>query len=165
MASELRALADATNLIQVAEASSLLDGGGIVHDHSGPVFPAAAVAAPLLLDIAQQGHPAVQAAVVRLLDEALSFIPQPGYRRLMTPDGMAVPICCAIANHLRSRADFLAGLAREGRLLLADAAEHWRFTIRECLAGGGLPRSVPAGHRPTSARTAARCDAVADGRR
>ncbi|MGW0548112.1 hypothetical protein [Streptomyces altiplanensis] len=136
VASGLRALADAANLIQVAEAGSLLDGGGIIHGHSGAVFPAAAVAAPLLLDIAQQGHPAARDAVLSLLDEALSFIPHAGYTRLATPYGKAVPLCCAIADHLRSRADFLAGLGRMGKLLLADAAEHWRFTIRECVTDG-----------------------------
>ncbi|MFC9943832.1 hypothetical protein [Streptomyces pratensis] len=130
VATGLRVLAGATNLIQAAEAGSLLGCGGIVHDHSGAVFPAAAVAAPLLLDIAQQGHPAARDAALGLLEEALSFYPHAGYRRVATPYGPTVPICCDIAHHLRSRADFLIG-QDQGRSLLADAAEHWRFEIRE----------------------------------
>jgi hypothetical protein len=136
VASGLRALAHATNLIQAADAGSLLDGGGILHGHSGAVFPAAVEAAPLLLDIAQQGHAAARGAALGFLDEALSCIPHAGYTRVTTPYGDAVPICCAIAHHLRSRAGFLAGLGRTGKLLLADAAEHWRFEMGECVADG-----------------------------
>lgn len=132
----LRALADAANLIQAAEARSLLGGGGIVHGHSAAVFPAAAVAAPLLLYIAQRGHPAVRDTAVGLLDEALSSYPHAGYTRVTTPYGTAVPICCAIAHHLRSHTVFLAGSGKRGKALLADAAEHWRFEIGECVADG-----------------------------
>ncbi|MFD9432999.1 hypothetical protein [Streptomyces sp. NPDC060002] len=56
----LRAPADAANLIEAAEAGSLLGGGGIIHGHRASVLPAAAVATPLLLGIAQQGHPAAR---------------------------------------------------------------------------------------------------------
>ncbi|WP_246204110.1 hypothetical protein [Streptomyces tailanensis] len=132
----LRALADAANLVQAAEAGSLLGGGGIVHGHSAAVFPAAAFAAPLLLDIAKQGHPAARDTALGLLDEALSSYPHAGYTRVTTPYGAAVPICCAIAHHLRARAVLLAGLGKRGKALLADAAEHWRFEIRECVADG-----------------------------
>ncbi|MGW8884592.1 hypothetical protein [Streptomyces sp. NPDC055749] len=150
VATGLRALASATNLVQAAAAGSLLGCGGIVHDHSGAVFPAAAVATPFLLDIAQQGHPAARDAALGLLDEALSFSPQAGYARVATSHGRAVPVCCAIAHHLRSRADFLAGQGREGRNLLADAAEHWRFEIRECVADGDSTAAfgILAGHLP-----------------
>jgi hypothetical protein len=133
----LRALAEAANLVQAAEAGSLLGGGGIVHGHSAAVFPAAVVAAPLLLDIAQQGHPAARDTALGLLDEALSCYPHAGYTRVVAPDGTAVPICCAIAHHLRARTDFLLGLGKRGKSLLADAAAHWRFEIRECVADGG----------------------------
>ncbi|MGW2705459.1 hypothetical protein [Streptomyces sp. NPDC001340] len=130
----LRALAEAANLVQAAKAGSRLGGGGIVHGHSAAVFPAAVVAAPLLLDIAQQGHPAAKDTALGLLDEALSCYPHAGYTRVVAPDGTAVPICCAIAHHLRARADFLVGLGKRGKSLLADAAAHWRFEIRECVA-------------------------------
>lgn len=136
VATGLRALAGATNRVQAAEAGSLLGCGGIVHDHGGAVFPAAAAAAPLLLDIAQQGHPVAREAALGLLDEALSFRPRAGYERVRTPYGRSVRICCAIAHHLRARAAFLAGQGRAGKFLLADAAAHWRFDIQECVADG-----------------------------
>ncbi|MEV5383138.1 hypothetical protein [Streptomyces sp. NPDC052721] len=132
----LRALADAANMVEAAQAGSLLGGGGIVHGHSAAVFPAAAVATPLLLDIAQQGHPAARDTALGLVDEALSSYPHAEYTRVTTPYGTAVPICCAIADQLRARTALLAGLGERGRLLLADAAEHWRFEIRECVADG-----------------------------
>ncbi|MFE4663619.1 hypothetical protein ACFRI7_02175 [Streptomyces sp. NPDC056716] len=49
----LRALAEAANLPQAAEAGSLLGGGGIVHGHSGAMFPAAVAATPLTLFLFQ----------------------------------------------------------------------------------------------------------------
>ncbi|MFH9087882.1 hypothetical protein [Streptomyces sp. NPDC017673] len=132
----LRALAGAANLVEAAEAGSLLGGGGIVHGHSAAVFPAAAVAAPLLLEMAEQGHPAARSTALGLIDEALSSYPHAGYSRVTTPHGTAVPICCAIADHLRARAALLTGLGKRTRALLADAAEHWRFEVRECVAEG-----------------------------
>ncbi|WP_129838702.1 hypothetical protein [Streptomyces sp. RFCAC02] len=129
----LRALATATNLLQAADAGSRLGGGGIVHGHSAAVFPAAVAATPLLLDIARLGHPAARDTALLLLDDALSFHPHAGYTR----DGAGVPVCCAIAHHLRARAGFLAGLGGRGRSLLAEAAAHWRFEVVECVAEGG----------------------------
>ncbi len=99
----MRALADAAHLVQAAEAGSLLGGGGIVHGHSGAVFPAAAVAVPLLLDIARHGRPAARDTALGLVDEALSSYPHAGYTRVTTPEG-PVPICCAIAHQVRARA-------------------------------------------------------------
>ncbi|MFF6831678.1 hypothetical protein ACFY84_07365 [Streptomyces sp. NPDC012438] len=133
----LRVLSGASSLVRAAEAGSLLGCGGIVHDHGGSVFPAAAIAAPLLLDIARRGHPAARDTALVLLDEALSFHPHPGYERVAEPDGTEVPLCCALAHHLRAHADLLTGLGGAGRTLLADAAAHWRFEIRECVADGG----------------------------
>ncbi|TXS18273.1 MULTISPECIES: hypothetical protein [Streptomyces] len=132
----LRALADAVHLVRAAEAGSLLGGGGIVHGHSGAVFPAAAVAAPLLLDIVQHGHPAAGETALGLLDEALSFRPRPGYTRVLPPHGAAVPICCVIADHVRARTAPLSRMGSTGKALLADAAEHWRFDVRESVADG-----------------------------
>ncbi|MFC7818945.1 hypothetical protein ACFUTR_30455 [Streptomyces sp. NPDC057367] len=148
----LRALADAANLAEVAEASSLLRDGGIGHGHSAAVFPAAAVATPLLLDIARQGHPAARDAALGLVDEALSSYPHGEYTRVTTSYGTAVPICCTIAHQLRARSALLAELGKRGRALLADAAEHWRFEIRECVADsndtaafGALAGCFPSG--------------------
>ncbi|WP_328427584.1 hypothetical protein [Streptomyces sp. NBC_00443] len=130
----LRALFESANPVQAAEAGSQLGGGGIVHGHSAAVFPAAVAATPLLLDIAQRGHPAAGATALGLLDEALSCYPHAGYTRVVAPDGTAVPVCCAIAHRLRARTDFLVGLGKRGKSLLADAAVHWRFEIRQCVA-------------------------------
>ncbi|MER6348764.1 hypothetical protein ACWC10_04695 [Streptomyces sp. NPDC001595] len=132
----MRALAEAANPVQAAKAGSLLGGGGIVHGHSAAVFPAAAVAAPLLLDIAQRGRQAARDTALGLLAEALSCYPHAGYTRMVAPDGTAVPLCCVIAHHLRARTDLLFGLGKRGKALLADAAAHWRFEIRECVADG-----------------------------
>ncbi|MER7520052.1 hypothetical protein [Streptomyces sp. NPDC126499] len=151
----LRALADAANPVEAAEAGLLLGGGGVVHGHSAAVFPAAAVATPLLLDIAQQGHPAARDTALTLIDEALSFSPHGAYTRVTTSADAAVPVCCAIAHQVRARTALLAGWGKRGRALLADAAEHWRFEIRECVADGAdtaafgtvdgcLPSGVPA---------------------
>ncbi|MFH7340891.1 hypothetical protein [Streptomyces sp. KHY 26] len=79
---------------------------------------------PLLLDIAQQGHPAAKATALALIDEAMSSYPHAGYTWVAAPDGAAVPLCRAIAHHLRARTDFLVGLGRRGKSLLADAAAH-----------------------------------------
>ncbi|MEU3838773.1 hypothetical protein AB0E88_01845 [Streptomyces sp. NPDC028635] len=152
----LHDLAKAATLVQAAEAGSRLGGGGIVHGHSAAVFPAAVVAAPLLLDIAQQGHPAARDTALGLLDEALSCYPHVGYTRVVAADGTAVPICCAIAHHLRARTDFLVGLGKRGKSLLTDAAAHWRFEIRECVADGSdtLAFGVLAGCLPDGVHTA-----------
>ncbi|WP_237551302.1 MULTISPECIES: hypothetical protein [unclassified Streptomyces] len=132
----LRMLAGASNLVQAAQAGSLLGGGGIVHGHSAAVFPAAVAAAPLLLDIVQQGHPAARETALGLVDEALSSYPHAHYTRVTTSYGTGIPICCAVAHHVRARRELLASLGKRGRALLDDAAEHWRFEIRECVADG-----------------------------
>ncbi|WP_411071480.1 hypothetical protein [Streptomyces sp. cmx-4-25] len=132
----LRVLSGAANTVRAAEAGSLLGCGGIVHDHSGSVFPAAVTAAPPLLDIARRGRPAARDTALVLLDEALSFHPHAGYTRVAAPGGTGVPLCCALAHHLRAHADFLAGPDRRGRSLLADAAAHRRFEVHECVADG-----------------------------
>ncbi|MER8073497.1 hypothetical protein ABTZ59_35235 [Streptomyces sp. NPDC094034] len=152
----LSALAEAANLVQAAEAGSRLAGGGIVHGHSAAVFPAAVVAAPLLLDIAQQGHPAARDTALNLLDEALSCYPHTGYTRVMAPEGAAVPLCCAIAHHIRARTDFLVGLGKKGKSLLGVAAEHWRFEIRECVtdSGGTAAFGMLAGRLPDGVHAA-----------
>ncbi|MFC8623644.1 hypothetical protein [Streptomyces anulatus] len=135
-ATGLRALATATGLVPAADAGSLLAGGGLVHDHSGTVFPAAVVAAPCLLAIARHGHPEAGATALGLFDDALAFATRDGSTRVATPYAEAVPICCALADHLRGGADLLAARGREGKRLLADAAEHWRFDVQEAVVEG-----------------------------
>lgn len=133
----LRALAEAANPVQAAEAGSQLGGGGIVHGHSAAVFPAAVVAAPLLLDIVERGHPSAGDTALGLLEEALTCYPHDGYTRVAAADGTEVPLCCALAHHVRARTDLLVGRGRRGKSLPAEAATHWRFEIRECVADGG----------------------------
>ncbi|PSL57096.1 hypothetical protein B0I31_10273 [Saccharothrix carnea] len=47
----LRGLAQATGTVAAAQATASLDGGAFVHGHSGAAMPAAASAAPFLLDV------------------------------------------------------------------------------------------------------------------
>ncbi|MFJ1590035.1 hypothetical protein ACIOD0_07250 [Kitasatospora albolonga] len=158
-ATGLRALATATGLVQAADAGALLAGGGLLHDHSGAVFPAAVVAAPFLLAIAQHGHPQAGVTALGLLDDALAFATHDGRRtRVATPYAEAVPVCCALADHLRRGADLLAAAGREGKRLLAEAAAHWRFDVREVAAEGGgavvlgsLSGRFPGGGGPRAA--------------
>ncbi|MFF9070154.1 hypothetical protein ACF09E_32900 [Streptomyces sp. NPDC014891] len=148
----LRALTGATNLVQAAAGGSLLGGGGILHGHSAAVFPAAAVAAPLLLDIAQKGHPPARDVALGLIDEALACYPHDEYRRVTTSYSTAVPICCAIAHQVRTRSALLISMGRRGKALVDGAAEHWLFEIAECAADsqdtaafGALAGSLPSG--------------------
>ncbi|MFD4025306.1 hypothetical protein ACFWRV_17575 [Streptomyces sp. NPDC058576] len=138
-ATGLRALATATGLVRAADAGSLLAGGGLVHDHSGAVFPSAVVAAPFLLAIVRHGHPEAGATALGLLDDALAFAARDERTRVATPYAEAVPICCALADHLRGEADLLAASGPEGRRLLADAAEHGRFDAQEAVADPVCP--------------------------
>lgn len=105
-----------------------------MHDHSGTVFPAAVVAAPFLLAIARHGRPEDGATALGLLDDALAFAIRDGSTRVATPYSEAVPICCALADHLGGGADLLAARGCEGERLLADAAGHWRFDVQEAVA-------------------------------
>lgn len=169
LASGLRALTAAANLVQAADAGSLLGDGGVVHGHSAAVFPAAAVAAPLLLDVVLHGHPAARGVALDLLDQALSFLPHQGYTRVATPYGEAIAICCAVAGQLRSWADVLAGVGRRGASLLAAADQHWCFEVRECFAAGAamvafgvLSGRLPPGSQRAERHTAGCRPALAD---
>ncbi len=155
VATGLRALATATGLVQAAGAGSRLAGGGLVHDHSGAVFPSVVVAAPILLAIVRDGHPDAGATALGLLDDALAFATCDRHTRVATPYAGAVPICCALADHLRSHAGLLAASEPEGRWLLADAAHHWRFDVQEAVAEGdgvaafgALAGRFPGGTQP-----------------
>lgn len=158
-ASGLRALATATGLVQAARAGSVLAGGGLVHDHSGGVFPAVVTAAPILLAIARHGHPEAGATALGLLDDALAFATHDRHTRVATPYAEAVPICCALADQLRGSTDLLATSWLEGKHLRADAAEHWRFDVHEIIAGsdgdGALAFGALAGRFPDDGPQAA----------
>ncbi|MFF4943533.1 hypothetical protein [Streptomyces rubiginosohelvolus] len=155
VATGLRALATASGLVRAADAGSLLAGGGLVHDHSGAVFPAAVTAAPILLAIVRDGHPEAGATVLGLLDDALAFAVCDRRTRVATSYAEAVPICCALADQLRRDAGLLAASGAEGRRLLADAAHHWRFDVQEAVAEedgvaafGVLAGRFPGGTQP-----------------
>lgn len=46
-------------------------------------------------------------------------------------DGSDVPLCCAIARHIRGRRSVLLAHGSYGKQLLAEAELHWRLTIEE----------------------------------
>ncbi|MFE6703068.1 hypothetical protein [Streptomyces sp. NPDC057718] len=98
VATGLRALATATGLVRAAGAGSRLAGGGLVHDHSGAVFPSVVVAAPILLAIVRDGHPDAGATALGLLDDALAFATCDRHTRVATPyAGHATPLAVQVA--------------------------------------------------------------------
>ncbi len=158
----LRALAAATGTVAAASAASDLDGGSLVHGHSGAVMPAAALAAPTLLDILEHGHPEAKRAAWSLLTDSLRYAPIAGYTRVSAPWGREVPICCAIAHEVHTRREALTALDDLGRDLLADAAEHWLFDISETIdddpdtvAFGTLHGTIPDGRHEAEFHTPA----------
>ncbi|MEU6234442.1 hypothetical protein [Kitasatospora sp. NPDC047058] len=94
------------------------------------VFPAAVTAAPFLLEIAEQpdAFPLARYSALGLLDEFLTSDPFAGFNRV---DG--TPLCCAVADLIRTRRPFLESLGKPGRRLLQEADEHWRFEVTEAL--------------------------------
>lgn len=172
-------LSEAGSLVQAAEAGSQLGGGGIVHGHSAAVIPAAVVATQLLLDLAQRGHPVARATALRLLERALSCHPNAGYTRVVASDGTAVYICCAIAHHVRASRSVSASPSSDtaafgvlagclsGSLQAAEMHLAGAITVLKELPSNTrprrAPRKMPAGDRPASGRTAARCHAVSGG--
>lgn len=168
-ASGLRALAEATTLLQVAAAISCLENTALYHGHSGAVFPAAAVAAPLLLDIVAHAHPRAAGAAIDLLELGLRYEPHAGYTRIDTAEAAQVPLCCAIAEQIRARADLLAGHGEQGRQLLAEAGPHWRFRVHELFAEaqdvvvfGTADGVLPRNRFPVEVHAARRITMVAD---
>ena len=113
--------------------ASLFAGGGFVNEHAGMVFPAAYAATPILLDLVEYGRrPRIKAAALGLVFDALCFLPLAGLNRVDTAYGSNVPLCCAMARHIRTRRPAaLLAHRRYGRQLLEEAALHWRLTIEE----------------------------------
>jgi hypothetical protein len=158
----LHALATATGAARAARAAAALAGGGIVHDHSGAVWPAAAFAAPILLDILEHGHPAARTAAGDLLCDSLVFLPRKGYSRVRTAVAAALPVCCAIAYHVHLRQP-----ARTD--LLAEADRHWLFRVDEAEADadgtggtafGALHGLLPSGRHDAECHTPTGCAPV-----
>lgn len=132
VAHALRLLAMSTTANETGDAASLLAGGGFVCSHAAMVFPAAYAATPILLDLVEHGRrPRIRGAAVGLLSEALGCFPPAGHNRVDTPYGTDVPLCCAIARHIRNRRSALLAHGPSGKELLAEAALHWRLTIEE----------------------------------
>jgi hypothetical protein len=130
----LRALESARGSVEAARAASGLADGGLLHDHSGVVLPAAAAAAPRLAAVVADGHPAARAAAVRLLDAALQFWPADGFGRLATADGHLLPLCSLLAREVRHAHRQLGSAAGFRPELVCAAAEHWVFHVQEAVA-------------------------------
>ena len=159
--SALRDLAAAISLVAAARAATPLGGGGLVHGHSGAVMPAAALAAPVLVDVVVNGHVEAKKAAWGLLDESLRYDPIDGFTRVGVPFGSEVPICCAVAHHIHAARDAFAA-DRLGRDLLAEAAAHWLFEVGEAvddgadtLAVGTLRGTIPDGRHDAECHTPA----------
>lgn len=138
VAAALRDLAAATSVNAASGPYGLLVDEGLVHDHSGAVFPAAAFAAPILLDIVADGHPVAQDHARQLLYYSMYNIPHRGYQRVDTDYAHGVPICCAVAYHVQARQELFAGdvgMVRESR-------KHWRFEVDEARADGDVTVAV-----------------------
>ncbi|MFI2201832.1 hypothetical protein ACH47Z_13870 [Streptomyces sp. NPDC020192] len=132
VAHALRLLAVSTTANETGNAASLLSGAGFVCGHAAMVFPAAHAATPILLDLAEHGQrPRIRDVSVSLLSDALACFPPAGHHRVRTPYGDDVPLCCAIARHIRGRRSALLAHGRHGKQLLAEAGLHWRLTIEE----------------------------------
>ncbi|WP_329254334.1 hypothetical protein OG223_28185 [Streptomyces sp. NBC_01478] len=170
VAHALRLLTVSTTANETGDAAGLLAGGGFVCGHAGMVFPAAYPATPILLDLVEHGRrPRIKDAALGLLSDALRLFPLAGLNRVDTPYGGNVPLCCAIARHIRThRPTALLAHGRHGSRLLAEADLHWRLTIEETELrpdGGttaiatleGTPFPTPAEaelHTPSFARPA-----------
>ena len=100
--------------------------------HAAMVFPAAYGATPILLELVEHGQrPRIKDAALGLLSDALTCFPPAGHNRVNTPYDTDVPLCCAIARHIRSRQRALLAYGRRSKTLLAEAELHWRLTIEE----------------------------------
>ncbi|MDX2646114.1 hypothetical protein PV341_21635 [Streptomyces sp. PA03-1a] len=143
-AAGLRALAAARDLEGVASAVAALTSSSLLRGRTGEVLPGAVVAAPFLLDIAEQGHPHARESAVVLLDGAMRSAPLADFSRFRTPAGHDAPLCCAIAELVRARRDSLAECGRSGKYLLKASDAHWRFDIREASGASGASGEIVA---------------------
>ncbi|WP_146067849.1 hypothetical protein [Streptomyces sp. Ru72] len=85
-----------------------------------------------MLDLVEHGQrPRIKDAALGLLSNALDHFPTAGHNRVGTPYGANVPLCCAIARHIRGRRSALLTHGVHGKQLMAKAELHWRLTIEE----------------------------------
>ncbi|MER5917326.1 hypothetical protein ABT124_45125 [Streptomyces sp. NPDC001982] len=133
VAHALRLLTVSTTANETGDAAALLAGGGFICGHAAMVFPAAYAATPILLDLVRHGQrPRIKDAALGLLSDALGYFPTAGHNRVDTPYGTDVPLCCALARHIRSRHSVLLAHGRSGKRFVAEAELHWRLTIGPC---------------------------------
>jgi hypothetical protein len=121
------------------------------------------VAVPFLLDLVEHDHPKAKDAALDLLWCCLSYEPFVDHNRVDTPSARAVPLCCATAERIRARSGVLTAQGNEARSMLADAAEHWRFAVRDVAADdedtvvfGPLGGAFPDGAHPGELHVAGR---------
>ncbi|MFD5191732.1 hypothetical protein ACFWMU_26920 [Streptomyces sp. NPDC058357] len=148
----LAALAAARSLPQVAAASSSLTSSAVLWGHMGAVFPAAVVAAPFLLDIAERQDCApARGAALALLGDMMDSLPFAGFDRFTAPDGHRAPLCCAVAGLVRERRASISALGESGVSLVRNSDEHWRFDVRDAAVqgNGALVLGVLGGRIPT----------------
>ncbi|WP_392972000.1 hypothetical protein [Streptomyces sp. LN245] len=132
VAHALRMLTVSTTANETGDAAANLAGRGFVCGHAAMVFPAAYAATPILLDLVANGRrPRIKDAAVGLLSDALGFLPPADHNRVDTDYGADIPLCCAIAQHIRGRRDLLLAHGRSGKRLVSEAEQHWRLTIEE----------------------------------
>ncbi|MFD7935282.1 hypothetical protein ACFV4T_12215 [Streptomyces sp. NPDC059755] len=132
VAHALRLLTVSTTANETGDAAARLAGRGFVCGHAAMVFPAAYAATPILLGLVEHGRrPRIRDVALGLLSDALNYFPAAGHNRVDTLYGPDVPLCCAIARHIRSHHGVLLAHGRSGRRLLAEAEKHWRLTIEE----------------------------------
>ncbi|GAA1185512.1 hypothetical protein F4556_000104 [Kitasatospora gansuensis] len=148
---QLHALASATTLNQAAGAVTSLLDSALIYDLEREVFPAAVVAAPILLDIIEHAHPRARFGALDLLWEMLDLRPSSEFERVDTAQVPGLRLCCAIADHVRDRRGMLKLHGRPGQRVLTAAARHWRFAIQEVVAadrGGVLVLGTLKGQLP-----------------
>ncbi|MFE2544714.1 hypothetical protein [Actinacidiphila glaucinigra] len=132
VADALRRLTVSTTANETGSAAAALEGSGFTCGHAAMVFPAAYPATTILLDLVEHGRrPRIKAVALSLVFDALCFSPLAGHNRVDTPYGTDVPLCCAIARQIRSRAGVLLAYGIHGKHLLAQAALHWRLAVEE----------------------------------
>jgi hypothetical protein len=156
VAPSLRDLATTKSEKEAARLFSCLANWGILHNHSGTVYPAAVAAAPILLDILERGHRVARERAGELLSLSMFLSSCPGYDRVDTDYAQAVPICCAVAHHVRSR----RGVYPEFAWLASEAREHWRLDVEsvtadgvDTIAFGTLVGTVPEGVQSVESHT------------
>ncbi|MFE0631346.1 hypothetical protein ACFW3D_30865 [Streptomyces sp. NPDC058864] len=132
VADALRRLTVSTTANETGSAAAALEGSGFTCGHAAMVFPAAYPATAILLELVEHGRrPRIQDVALSLVFDTLCFSPLAGHNRVDTPYGTDVPLCCAIARQIRSRAGALLAYGIHGKHLLAQAALHWRLAVEE----------------------------------